>query len=229
MDRERPTTLLIADDHPVVRQGVVSIVDRDPDFRVVAQTGHGDDVFPLLQDCQPDIALLDVALPGCSGLDILERVRSERFPVRVVLLTMYNDEGFVERATHLDARGYLLKDNSPAELLRCLRTVRDGRYYYSPEVAGGIVERIHLFDGLREQFPGLNELTSAERRILVLISENRTSREIAEELFLSVRTVQNHRHHICGKLGLSGFHSLLQFALEHKTALMGFLPSRSAP
>lgn len=220
MNKDDPKIrILIADDHPVVRQGLINIIERDPSFQIVAQVGDGNEVLPLIRERNPHIVLLDISMPNRSGLEVLRDAKEKNLPTRFIILTMYKDEEYFDEATDLGVKGYLLKDNTVVELLDCLRAVSNGKYYISPELSGYLIDRNIKAKTLSQEIPALEKLTSTEKRVLKLISENRTSKEIAEEMFVSVRTVQNHRNNICHKLGLSGHNKLLQFALEHKSYL----------
>lgn len=211
--------ILIVDDHPVVQEGLQGIIQQDPLFEVVGLCDKGKEVLPKIRDTLADIVILDISLPDISGLEVLRMAQLAKLPVFFVVLTMYKEDEFISAATRLNARGFLFKDNTPAELLKCLHAVSKGENYYSADVSAQLVTHIQQVEYLHRQHPGLNTLTSAQQRILKLISENKTSREIADELFLSVRTVQNQRNKICQKLGLNGYHKLLQFAFEHKAYL----------
>lgn len=213
--------IFIADDHPIVRQGLLDIIERDERFRVIAQAGDGKEALRRLQEIRPDIALLDIGLPSMNGLEILRAARAARLPVKFIILTMYNDEAYFDEAMKLGVRGYLLKENTITDLLKCLNAVSRGDYFISPEISGYLVERREQQQQFLQRHPSLEQLTLAERRVLKLIAANKTSREIADELCLSIRTVQNHRSSICHKLNLNGYNKLLQFALEHKDFVDG--------
>lgn len=220
MSKEDPKIrILIADDHPVVRQGLINIIERDPSFQIVAQAGDGNEILSLIRERNPHIVLLDIAMPNRNGLEVLRDAKAKNLPTKFIILTMYKDEEYFDEATELGVKGYLLKDNTAVELLECLRTVSRGKYYISPELSGYLIDRNIKAKSLSREIPALGTLTATEKRVLKLISENKTSKEIAEELFISIRTVQNHRNNICHKLELSGHNKLLQFALEHKSYL----------
>ena len=211
--------LLIADDHPIFREGVVRIVGRDPSFTIVAQCGDGAEALQLIREAHPDIAVLDVSMPLMSGLDVARAATQERLAVDFVILTMYADEGYFDKAMELGVKGYILKDSIASELLTGLKSVVQGRYFISPTISDLLVDRKKRAQALAKKEPRLNDLTPAERQIVQLLAENKTSRQIAETLFISIRTVENHRAHICGKLALKGQNSLLRFAIENKTYL----------
>ena len=211
--------LFVADDHTLFRQGLIRILADDPTIEVVGEAGDGEEALQALRTAPPDIALLDVSMPGRDGLEIAQTAQREDWPTAIVILTMHNDEAFLNRALDLGVKGYLLKDNAVAELLECLKAVAQNQFYISPILSELLIRRRARTDALLARNPGLETLTNTEKRILKHIAENKTSREIADELFISYRTVQTHRTNISAKLGLKGHHKLLQFALEHKSSL----------
>lgn len=216
---ENQTRLLIADDHEIFRIGMVKTIARDKNFSIIAQAGDGKEALALIRETGPDIAILDVSMPVMNGLDVGRAVYQEALPTEVIFLTMYNDITCFNTAMDIGVRGYLLKENASADLLVCLRTVVEGKHYISPIMSHLLIERQKTSEALTQNVPALQLLSPAERRILKLLTDNFTSKEIAEKLFVSVRTVENHRTHVCQKLGITGHNRLLQFALENKTAL----------
>lgn len=211
--------ILMADDHPVFREGLRQIIRTDSQMKILKETGNGAEALRIAKDVQPDIALLDMDMPGLSGLDIARARLREQMPFEIIFLTMYREEDMFSEAMDLGAKGYVLKDSAAGEILDSIRAVARGEYYISPAISGLLVKR--LTRGAAPESPpkGVQSLTPAERRILKLISSDKTSKEIAEELGLSPRTVENHRTNISGKLGLQGSHSLLKFAFENKGRL----------
>ena len=214
-----PVPLLVADDHPIVRQGIVRVIEKDPAFRIVAECGDGNEAMATLRTGSVRIAVLDISMPGLSGLEIVKLATRERIPVQFLVLTMYRDEEYLEEAMDLGVKGYILKDSAIRELLAGLHAVAEGRYFISPLVSGFLVDRERRRKALSRDLPALADLTPSERNILRLIAENKTSKEIADTLIVSYRTVQNHRANICRKLGFRGHNRLLQFALEHRGVL----------
>jgi DNA-binding NarL/FixJ family response regulator len=207
------------DDHPLFRQGLRQVVEGDARFELVAEAGDGETAVRLIQEKKPDVAVLDVNLPGLSGLEIARKLQTKRLPTRVIILTMYKEEETFNRALDIGVKGFVLKENAVEDILTALAAVARGEHYLSPSISGYLVRRHNRAESLATQKPGLDDLTKAERRILKLIAEKKTSRQIAAELFISTRTVEAHRANICEKLDLHGSHSLLQFALENRSAI----------
>jgi DNA-binding NarL/FixJ family response regulator len=173
----------------------------------------------LIKARKPDVAVLDLKLPGLTGLDIARKLQTARSPVRVIMLTMHSEEEILNRALDSGVMGFVLKENAVEEIVKAITAVAEGRHYFSPSVSGHLVRRRQRAESLAKAKPGLDDLTKAELRILKLISQKKTSREIAAELFISPRTVEAHRANISAKLELHGSHSLLQFALENRSLL----------
>lgn len=211
--------VLIVDDHPLFRQGLRQVVDADARFELIGEAGDGEGALRLILEKKPEIAVLDVNLPGLSGLEVARRLQGKRLPTRLIVLTMYKEEETFNRALDVGVMGFVLKENAVEDILNSLVAVAAGQHYLSPSISGYLVRRRDRTEALAARKPGLEDLTRAERRILKLISEKKTSREIAAELFISPRTVEAHRAHICTKLDLRGSHSLLQFALENRSSL----------
>jgi DNA-binding NarL/FixJ family response regulator len=211
--------ILIADDHPIFRAGLVKIIEEAPSFQIVAQTGDGAEALRLIKYLAPQSAVLDIYMHYLDGLEVVRQARQTDLAVKFIILTMYKEQEYFDRALELGIKGYILKENAPTDLVNCLIAVSEGRHYVSPIISDYLINRNDRKQALLAQHPVLNDLTEMERRILKLIAENKTSKEIAEELFISYRTVQNHRTNICNKLGFKGYNKLLQFALEYKSLL----------
>ncbi len=218
--------VLIADDHPIFREGLARTIERDPMFSVIGQAGDGAEALRLITGMCPDMAVLDVSMPVMDGLEVARRVHEEALPTEVMFLTMYKDAVYFNKALDLGVRGYLIKDSVASELLSCLRTVAEGRYYISPVISNLLLERTRNAEALASTVPSLEKLTPAERVVLRMVAENLTNKEIAGKLFVSERTVENHRMHINQKLGIRGHNRLLQFALENRSALSSVTRSK---
>ncbi len=219
MHPSRPITVLVADDHPIFRRGLCDILAGDPTLRLVGEAGDGEDAWRLIQTLRPIVAVLDIHMPKRSGIALGRLVSQQRLPVEVIMLTMDAEEGLLHEALNLGVKGYLLKETAVTDLLQAIRRVASGDCYISSALSGALVRRNAAHEALQEQKLGLATLTPTERQILKLIAEDRTSKEIAELLACSVRTVETHRQNISHKLELSGSHSLLRFAFDHKAQL----------
>jgi DNA-binding NarL/FixJ family response regulator len=211
--------VLIVDDHPLFRQGLRQVIVADSRFELIAEAGDGIAALQLIQEKKPDVAALDVNLPGLSGLEIASKLQGKRLPTRIIILTMYKEEETFNRAMDLGVTGFVLKENAVEDILNGIAAVAKGEHYLSPSISGYLVRRRSRAESLAAKKPGLEDLTKAELRILKLIADKKTSREIAAELFISPRTVEAHRANISTKLELRGSHSLLLFAIENRAAL----------
>lgn len=219
MSFSRPITVLIVDDHPLFRQGLRQAIEADARFTIVGEADEGGQALKLIKELKPNVAVLDVNLPGLTGLEIAQKLQGMKTSTRIVILTMHKEEDTFNRALDLGVKGFVLKENAVQDILAGLVAAAENEHYLSPSISGYLVRRRSRADALSAKKPGLEDLTKAELRILRLIAEKKTSREIAAELFISPRTVEAHRANICTKLSLHGSHSLLQFALEHRGAL----------
>ena len=212
-------TVCIVDDHPIFRQGLRQALESDPRLRLVGEAGDGATALEQIKSLHPDVAVLDIELGQLDGLTLARALQSLRRPPAILILSMHKEEQVVNAALDAGVKGYLLKENAATEAVNAVKAVAAGETYLCPAVSGYLLRRRQRAEGLRSQKPGLDQLTPMERRVLKMIAENKTSRHIAEHLFISVRTVETHRANLCAKLDLHGSHPLLQFALEHKSEL----------
>ena len=211
--------VLIADDHPVFRRGLREVIDEEPDIEVVAEAGDGQLALDRLRALRPQVAILDIGMPKKDGFVVAEEMREQRLETRIIFLTMHKEEATFKRALDLEARGYVLKDSAAADIVASIRAVAVGLNYISPEISSYLVSRRARSRALAEDRPGLHSLTPMEWQIVKLVAEKKTSKEIADELCISPRTVDSHRTNICRKLDLHGVNALLKFALEHRSDL----------
>jgi DNA-binding NarL/FixJ family response regulator len=213
------TRVLIADDHPIFRQGLVAVFNQSRQYEVVGEADNGNTVLELLDSQKPSLVVIDISMPGMDGLEVIRRAQTRSFDGQFIVLTMYKDEEYFREAMSLGVKGYLLKDSASNELVNCLSAVSSGRSYVSAFFSDYLMQKTKQDNASEDPVGSLQKLSPTERRILRMIAENKTSKEIADDLNLSFRTVQNHRSHMCEKLKLEGYNKLLQFALEHKSLL----------
>ncbi|MEE9356672.1 MAG: response regulator transcription factor [Methylococcaceae bacterium] len=204
-------SILIVDDHPIFRRGLYEIIQENSDFHVIAEADSGEKALNILRDTPPAIVILDIGLPVLSGLDILAKINRWSIRPTVVMLTMYNDEIYLHKALEFGALGYVLKDNAETELIDCLHAVTAGKHYISPGVSHALAE-----SSFTVQKNQLEQMTSTERKIFLLIADYKTNNDISELLGVSIRTVQNHRANICSKLGLRGHNALFKLANQYR-------------
>ena len=211
--------VLIADDHPIFRKGLRSTIEADSRLKVVAEAEDGDAALQQIEAFNPEIVVLDMEMPNKDGFEVMRTIEKRKLPVAVIFLTMYKDERFFNAALDLGVMGYVLKDSAVNDIVVSIKAVAAGQNFISPQLSTYLLSRRVRAASLIEQKPSLKSLTPAERQVLRLISANRTSKEIANELYISIRTVEKHRANVCEKLELHGSHALLSFALEHKSEL----------
>ena len=212
-------TIVIADDHPIFRRGLMEIIESDKSLEVVAEASDGEEALERIHEFSPTVALLDLDMPALNGFDIVKRMQEHHLATNIIFLTMHSAEDLFNEAMDLGVRGYVLKENAANDVLEGIKTVAKGGYYLSPLISKYLITRSERARDLARRTPGLELLTPAERRILRLIGEKKTSKEIADELFISYKTVENHRVNIAKKLELHGSHSLMKFAIENKSRL----------
>ena len=213
------TKVLIVDDHPLFRSGLRSLIQSSARLELIGEAGDGEAALKFILEKKPDVAVLDVNLPGLSGLEVAHKLQGKKNTTRLIILTMHKEEEMINRALDFGVHGFVLKENAVEDILDAIAAVAKGESYLSPSVSGFLIKRYNRAEALTKKTPGLDDLTKAERRILKLVADKKTSKEIAAELFISPRTVEAHRANISDKLELSGSHSLLQFALENRSAL----------
>jgi DNA-binding NarL/FixJ family response regulator len=212
--------ILIADDHPIFREGLVKVISRNSRLQVVAEAANGDEALAQLTEVRPDVAVLDLDMPGRDGFAVARAAREARLAVGVIILTSHKNEELFSSALDLGVAGYVLKDGAIVEIVDAIRAVAAGRNYFSPELSTFLLNRANRAASFTRRNPSIADLTPAERRVLKLIAEEKTSKEIADVLCISLRTVEHHRSHICEKLDLHGFNALVRFAITHKSELV---------
>jgi DNA-binding NarL/FixJ family response regulator len=212
-------TLLLVDDHPLLRHGLRDFIGKNSRFKIVGEASDGQEALQQIACLKPQITILDIDMPRLNGLDTIKAIRELPFPVKVIILTMYKEEDMFNAAMDLGAKAYVLKENAANDVVAALEKVDRGEAFVSASMSDAGRRRSDRVRDLLLSKPQIESLTPAERRILKLIGEDYTSKEIADRLRLSVRTVDNHRQHICNKLKLHGTHSLLKFAFDNSAYL----------
>jgi len=210
-------SVLIADDHPIFRKGLSEVIAGAQDLRVVAEAASGTRALELIRSLKPAVAVLDFHMPQGSGLDVARAIQAEGLPTVPVFLTMYKDEQTFDTAVATGVRGYVVKDSALTEIVDCIRAVAAGGTYITPAISGILMKR--GAPASSKQVSPFDQLSPTERRVVRLIAQYKTSKQIAEELRIHPRTVDNHRTNAASKLGLQGSHALLRYAVEHKAEL----------
>jgi DNA-binding NarL/FixJ family response regulator len=217
------TTIVLADDHPIVRRGLRTLLETERGLQIVGEAGDGLEAVHLVESLQPDVLIVDVLMPGLSGLEVTRQVSQRTAKTRVIVLSMYANEAYVLEALRNGASGYVLKDSGITDLVQAVRDVVAGRRYLSAPLSeraiAAYVEKAHT----RDPTP-YESLTSREREVLHLVAEGHTSAQIAKRLYLSPSTVETHRANLMHKLGLRSQADLTRYAVER-----GILPAIQDP
>jgi DNA-binding NarL/FixJ family response regulator len=206
--------VLIADDHPVVRKGLRMAIEEDAGLTIVAEAENGEVALVLIEQLLPNVAVLDLDMPKLGGFGTAREIRKRQLQVEMIILTMHAQEDLLREALDLGVKGYILKDSALLEIVAAIRSVAAGEPHLNSTLTARLLQR-----QAQPQNSPADRLTPTERRILQLIAADKSSKEIGEALSIHYRTVENHRTHICRKLGLEGANALLRFALQNKHTL----------
>jgi DNA-binding NarL/FixJ family response regulator len=209
--------VLIADDHAIVRSGLRAVVESDATLQIVAEAGDGEEALRHITECRPDVVVLDLDMPRRDGFGVVREMRRQSLPGAVIVVTMHGEADLLNEALGLDILGYVIKDNTVTDIAAGIKAVHHGRHFISPALSSHLISR-GAAPAARTR-TGIEALTPTELKIVRLVAEGKSSKEIAEELGSHYRTVENHRVNICGKLDLQGSHALLKFAMLNKASL----------
>ena len=195
------------------------MIDEVDGFQIVGEVDDGAAALDLVHQLKPLVIIADIEMPKLDGLNLTRRIGQTKLECSVIVLTMHKSEEMFNEAITAGAKGYVLKETAHREIVQCIHAVVEGRRFISPSISDYLFSRSERVVGLKKQKPGLESLTPAERLILKLISQDKTTKEIAAELGVSPHTITNHRANICVKVQIQGTHSLLKFAFQNKGLL----------
>ncbi|MCF8266865.1 MAG: response regulator transcription factor [Ignavibacteriales bacterium] len=215
----KETKIIVADDHPIFREGLLNIIKKESSFNVIATACSGTEAWELIKAKKPAVVILDISMPGLNGLDVAKLIKDNQLDIRPIILTMYSEPEYLDEALENGVTGYLLKDATLNEINDCIKTVINGGYFISKELQDHLIHGAKFKQSKDDIINMISTLSTAEKKVLKLLSMNKTSVQIAEEMFISFRTVQNHRTNISNKLDLHGHNSLLLFAIKIKAYL----------
>lgn len=213
------TTIFIADDHSIMRKGLRDLIEAEPEFRVIGEAGSGTEALSKIEELSPDIVISDIDMPQMSGIELAKAIKGKKIHCKVIMMTMHSDESFFSAAMDAGVRGYVLKDGAVSDIVHAVNAVRSGNYYISPALSTFSIARSQEKSPAGAEGSLIALLTQTERKILKLISQSKSTKEIAEDLFVSPRTIDTHRSNICAKLNIQGKNALVYFAMEHKAIL----------
>lgn len=215
------TTVVLADDHVIVRQGIKALLESQPDLEVVGEASNGLEACELVEKHDPDVLVVDLMMPNLTGLDVVHLVRERAPRTRVVVLSMHSNEAYVLQALHNGAIGYVLKESGDSDLVTAVRRAAGGQRYLSPPLSDRAIQAYsdRAEDSLLDPYEGL---TSREREVFQMAAEGYSNKQIADRLSISARTVETHRANLMRKLGLNSRPELIRYAVRR-----GVLPSGS--
>jgi DNA-binding NarL/FixJ family response regulator len=208
--------LLIAEDHQLVREGIRALLEKAGDIKIVGEASNGKEAVDMVQELKPDVLVMDIMMPRLNGIQAAEQLFSLKNPTYILLLSMYSDPGFVQKALQFGVKGYVLKSSVSDELLTAVRTVAAGKLFLSPSVADVVNNRPAHADASKKDNDPLSVLSPREKEILKLIAEEHTSAEIGEILFISDKTVEKHRTRIMEKLNVRNLAGLVRLAIKYR-------------
>jgi len=206
--------IVLADDHAVMRRGLRLVLEQQEDFQVLGEANDGREAINLVESCKPDVAVLDITMPNLNGIEAARQIIAKQPNVAVVILSMHSDEGYVLRALKAGARGYLLKESPEADFIQAVRSVSEGKAYFSPAVSRMLVEDYIRQLQDKDIEDSYDLLTPRERELLQLIAEGKSNKDIANMLNLSLYTVETHRSNILEKLNLHSVPELILYAVR---------------
>ncbi|MFH1847840.1 MAG: response regulator transcription factor [Candidatus Omnitrophota bacterium] len=207
-------SVLLVDDHSIVRQGIRWVIGGEKDMEIVGEAADGMEAVAMAKDKNPDIVIMDISLPLLNGLDATQKIMKENKNIKVLILSMHENRSFIEKALSCGARGYVLKDNASDEIVKAIREVEAGRYFLSQKLSSFVIHDYALRKQKGIRLRSASVLTDREREVLQLIAEGMTNKEIAQKLELSIKTVLVHRNNIMQKLDIHNQTQLIKFALK---------------
>ena len=205
--------LLLVDDHPIVLEGIKSHLAAQPSFEVMGQATNGTDALRKARKLKPDIILMDISMPKMNGLETMASLNRELPLTKILVLTMYDGEEYISQAVSLGARGYMLKDSAPSELVHAIKLIHEGQVYLSPAVSKVMLDELVKGRQKERKQPVLGSLSEREREVLLFIAEGMSNKQMAHRLGVSVRTVETHRERIMRKLEIRSVAGLTKFAV----------------
>jgi two-component system, NarL family, response regulator NreC len=208
--------ILLADDHGIVRQGLRSVLGRDPTFEIIGEASNGREAVLLADSLNPNIVIIDIVMPELSGIDATAQIVKRNPTVCVIVLSMHSDETYLLRALNAGAKGYLLKDAAEVDLVRAVHSVSRGKPFFSPEITRALLEDYVRFLQQRNLQDSYELLTDREKEVLQLLAHGKSNKEVATALDLSTTTIESHRNNLMKKLNLHNTAEIVLYAVRKK-------------
>jgi len=212
-------TVFLVDDHPIVRSGIKSELEKYTQLEFAGEAASGKEAIDKIDNIRPDVILMDISMPDMTGLEATEVLKKKIPDIKIIALTMHDSEKYVNEIMRLGAQGYILKDSDPIELIKAIETVNHGEQYFSPRINPAALKQSAQKRKFDKRAPEDEKLTLRESEVLHLLVAVCSNKEIANKLFLSIRTVETHRTHIMQKLDVKNFAGLIIYALSKSTSL----------
>ena len=210
------TRIIICDDHPIFREGLIRIIERNESLSLIGECGDGNSALELIKSKNPEIAILDITMPGKTGLSVARSVKNEKLITKIIILTMHKDQEYISEAIDLGVHGFLLKENAVTDLGTCIEIVKSGQYFVSPLLEDTLSQYTKKAVANTNYLLDLDNLSDIERNILRHIANNKTSSDMSKELSLNLDQLQKYKDQIVEKLNLYGPYKLFEFALQYK-------------
>ena len=212
---EKTVSVLLAEDHTIVRQGLAKLLEAEPFIRVVGEARNGREAIAKVEELKPDVVIMDIAMPLLNGIEATRQIKKKRPQTKVIILSMHSHDRFISELFTLGASGYLLKDSSGPDIIQAIESAIEGDTYLSPSISRKVIEdyvSLKKTKSSREEL--YSKLSNREREVFQMIAEGRSTKEIAEILFVSVSTVKSHRANIMEKLEIDNLSQLIHFAID---------------
>lgn len=207
------TKILIADDHQIVREGLISLINKQQNMEIIGEAEDGRNAVKLVKELKPDVVVMDISMPDLNGIEATKQILAENPDVKIIGLSIHSDRRFITRMLTAGAKGYLLKDCAFDELALAINSVQQDKFYLSPQITGVVVENI-LQSETSQESPKLLLLSSREREVLQMLAEGKSTKQIANDLHLSVKTIETHRQNVMNKLEIRNIATLIKFAIR---------------
>jgi two-component system, NarL family, response regulator NreC len=210
-----PITILLVDDHTVVRQGMVKLLEGEPNLKVIGEAGNGREAVSKAEQLKPDVVLMDISMPLLNGVEATRQIKKINRKTKVIILSMHSHDQFVGELLSLGASGYLVKDSTGADIIKAINAAMKGDIYLSPSISRMVIEKHLSFKKVKSSREELySKLSNREREVFQMIAEGRSTKEISQILFVSTSTVKTHRSHIMDKLEIENLSQLIRFAIR---------------